>query len=53
MAKRIADKVVSIVAIGSGYWGDNIVCNFYQLDVLKLIYDNKDNIVNQLKKTTP
>ncbi len=43
-------KVTSIAVIGSGYWGKNLVRNFYQLGVLKLICDKNENIVNQFKK---
>ncbi len=40
----------SIAVIGSGYWGKNLVRNFHQLGVLKLICDKNENIVNQFKK---
>jgi len=40
----------SIAVIGSGYWGKNLVRNFHQLGVLKLICDKNKNIVSQFKK---
>jgi predicted dehydrogenase/acetyltransferase-like isoleucine patch superfamily enzyme len=43
-------KIASIAVIGSGYWGKNLVRNFHQLGVLKLICDKNENIVNQFKK---
>jgi UDP-2-acetamido-3-amino-2,3-dideoxy-glucuronate N-acetyltransferase len=43
-------KATSIAVIGSGYWGKNLVRNFHQLGVLKLICDKNENIVNQFKK---
>ena len=47
MANIDTKKVTSIAVIGSGYWGENLVRNFYQLGVLKLIRDKNENIVNQ------
>jgi UDP-2-acetamido-3-amino-2,3-dideoxy-glucuronate N-acetyltransferase len=32
---------LSMAVIGSGYWGKNLVRNFYQLGVLKLVCDNE------------
>jgi UDP-2-acetamido-3-amino-2,3-dideoxy-glucuronate N-acetyltransferase len=43
-------KKKSIAVIGSGYWGKNLVRNFYQLGVLKLICDKNERILNQFKK---
>ena len=43
-------KATSIAVIGSGYWGKNLVRNFYQLGVLKLICDKNKDIVSQFKK---
>jgi UDP-2-acetamido-3-amino-2,3-dideoxy-glucuronate N-acetyltransferase len=50
MAGVNTKKVASIAVIGSGYWGKNLVRNFHQLGVLKLICDKNENIVNQFKK---
>ena len=43
-------EMKSIAVIGSGYWGKNLVRNFHQLGVLKLICDKNENIVKQFKK---
>ena len=40
----------SIAVIGSGYWGKNLVRNYYQLGVLKLICDKNESILSQFKK---
>jgi predicted dehydrogenase/acetyltransferase-like isoleucine patch superfamily enzyme len=50
MADLNTKKAVSIAVIGSGYWGKNLVRNFHQLGVLKLVCDKNENIVNQFKK---
>jgi UDP-2-acetamido-3-amino-2,3-dideoxy-glucuronate N-acetyltransferase len=45
------DGVVPAVAvIGSGYWGKNLVRNFYKLGALKLICDKDDAILQNLKE---
>jgi len=36
-------KIPSIAVIGSGYWGKNLVRNYYELGVLKLICDTNEN----------
>jgi UDP-2-acetamido-3-amino-2,3-dideoxy-glucuronate N-acetyltransferase len=43
-------EIASIAVIGSGYWGKNLVRNFHQLGVLKLICDKNETTVNLLKK---
>jgi len=50
MAHAISKKKLPIAVIGSGYWGKNLVRNFHQLGVLKLICDKNKNILNQFKK---
>ena len=50
MADANPKKNISIAVIGSGYWGKNLVRNFNQLGVLKLICDKNKNVVNQFKK---
>jgi UDP-2-acetamido-3-amino-2,3-dideoxy-glucuronate N-acetyltransferase len=50
MADANTKKRKSIAIIGSGYWGKNLVRNFYQLGVLKLICDKNEKILNQFKK---
>jgi len=46
-------NATSIAVIGSGYWGKNLVRNFHQIGVLKLICDKNEDIVNQFKKQYP
>jgi UDP-2-acetamido-3-amino-2,3-dideoxy-glucuronate N-acetyltransferase len=50
MAGRSTKQKKSIAVIGSGYWGKNLVRNFFQLGVLKLICDKNEKILNQFKK---
>ena len=50
MARVNIKTATSIAVIGSGYWGKNLVRNFHQLGVLKLICDKNENIVSQFKK---
>ena len=50
MANTNTKKEISIAVIGSGYWGKNLVRNFYRLGVLKLICDKNESILNQFKK---
>ena len=37
----------NIAVIGAGYWGKNLVRNFYQLGVLKTICDGSQPILRQ------
>ena len=53
MLEKKSKKIASIAVIGSGYWGKNLVRNFHQLGVLKLICDKNEEIVNQFKKQYP
>ena len=39
-----------LAVIRSGYWGKNLVRNFFQLGALKLIYDKNENTLNQFKE---
>jgi predicted dehydrogenase/serine acetyltransferase len=41
--------VPAVAIIGSGYWGKNLVRNFYELGALKLICDKDDSILQNLK----
>jgi len=43
----------AIAVIGSGYWGKNLVRNFYQLGVLKNICDGDQPIREEMAKTYP
>jgi len=42
-----------IAVIGGGYWGKNLVRNFYELGVLKTVSDLNQNALNALKKLYP
>jgi UDP-2-acetamido-3-amino-2,3-dideoxy-glucuronate N-acetyltransferase len=53
MADANTKKTKFIAVIGSGYWGKNLVRNFHQLGVLKLICDKNESILDQLKKQYP
>ena len=39
----------SVAVIGGGYWGKNLVRNFYNLNALKLISDKNESILSNLK----
>ena len=49
----INPKVASVAVIGSGYWGKNLVRNFYQIGALKLICDKNENLLAQFKEQYP
>lgn len=40
----------SVAVVGSGYWGKNLVRNFFQLGALKLICDKNEITLNQFKE---
>ena len=44
------DKQISIAVIGAGYWGKNLVRNFHQLGVLKIICDQDKKTLAQMAK---
>jgi hypothetical protein len=43
--------LTSVAVVGSGYWGKNLVRNFYSLNALKLICDKNDTALNDLKNS--
>lgn len=43
----------SIAVIGAGYWGKNLVRNFHQLGVLKMICDDAKPIREEMSKAYP
>ena len=45
--------VASVAVIGSGFWGKNLVRNFYQLGALKLICDKNETLLAQFKSQYP
>jgi len=42
-----------IAVIGSGYWGKNLVRNLHQLGALKLICDENETVLENLRKQYP
>lgn len=46
-------KQKTIAVIGAGYWGKNLVRNFYELGVLKTVCDVDKNILQNLKECYP
>jgi len=42
-----------IAVIGSGYWGKNLVRNYHELGVLKVICDRNETIIGAFKQTYP
>ncbi|MFA6412078.1 MAG: Gfo/Idh/MocA family oxidoreductase [Syntrophales bacterium] len=44
---------LKIAVIGAGYWGKNLVRNFHQLGVLKVICDADRKIQSQMRKDYP
>src|SRR5438876_4154848 len=40
----------SVACVGSGYWGKNLVRNFYELSALAAIWDSDTEKVSQLKQ---
>lgn len=46
-------KDLSIAVVGSGYWGKNLVRNFHQLGVLRLICDKNEALLTQFRDSYP
>ena len=44
------DESPSVAVIGSGYWGKNLIRNFHNLGVLKLICDKNETVLSVFKK---
>ncbi len=44
---------IKIAVVGSGYWGKNLVRNFYQLNTLHTVCDTDTNRLNQMMKDYP
>ncbi|MCD6224703.1 MAG: hypothetical protein J7K32_04110 [Deltaproteobacteria bacterium] len=53
MAQIENTQQTDVAVIGSGYWGKNLVRNFYQLNALKLICDNKESVLNNFMQQYP
>ena len=44
------DESPSVAVIGGGYWGKNLVRNYYNLNALKLVSDKSETILTDLKE---
>ncbi len=49
----IKSKSLSIAVIGAGNWGKNLVRNFFELGMLKAIYDENQSSLEQMQKLYP
>jgi UDP-2-acetamido-3-amino-2,3-dideoxy-glucuronate N-acetyltransferase len=47
------DDLPNIAVIGTGYWGKNLVRNYAELGVLKLICDKNESLLGQLQQQYP
>jgi UDP-2-acetamido-3-amino-2,3-dideoxy-glucuronate N-acetyltransferase len=45
--------MTEVAVVGSGYWGKNLVRNFYELGVLKLVCDKNETLREQFKEQYP
>lgn len=43
----------SVAVIGSGYWGKNLVRNYYQLGALQLLCDKNDTLLSSFQESYP
>ncbi len=43
----------NIAVVGCGYWGKNLVRNFYDLGALRAICDSSQNNLGQFKEKCP
>ena len=48
-----SNNIPSIAVIGSGYWGKNLIRNYYQIGALKFICDKDERTLANLKKLYP
>ena len=49
MNSEISKDPPSVAVIGGGYWGKNLVRNFYNLNSLKLVCDKNETLLSSLK----
>lgn len=47
------NKACNVAVVGSGYWGKNLVRNFYALGALKLICDKNEDVLAAFKSQYP
>ncbi len=50
LSKKTAGPQSAVAVIGSGYWGKNLVRNYYELGALKLICDKNETVLAGFKK---
>ena len=48
MTNSISKNPPSVAVIGAGYWGKNLVRNFYELGALKLICEKNDSMLSNI-----
>ena len=49
----MTDNQAKVAVIGCGYWGKNLVRNFYELKSLKTVCDTDENALGEMKKKYP
>ncbi|MFB0516672.1 MAG: Gfo/Idh/MocA family protein [Candidatus Neomarinimicrobiota bacterium] len=49
----VSDNSVQVAVIGSGYWGKNLVRNFYQLNALRWICDTSRELLKAMGQIYP
>ncbi|MBU4566315.1 MAG: Gfo/Idh/MocA family oxidoreductase [Proteobacteria bacterium] len=50
MDKKIKPKKMAVAVVGSGYWGKNLVRNYYELNCLKIICDKNESILEDFRR---
>lgn len=53
MSDRRTPIDVSVAVVGTGYWGKNLVRNYYNLGALKLICDKNEILLDNFRKQYP
>jgi UDP-2-acetamido-3-amino-2,3-dideoxy-glucuronate N-acetyltransferase len=49
-SEEISDKKPSVGVVGAGYWGKNLVRNFYELGVLRVVCDMNPEVLTGVRK---
>lgn len=52
-ASKKIEKEMSVAVIGTGYWGKNLVRNFYELGSLRLICDKNETVLASFREQYP
>ncbi len=53
MSDRSKTPQPAIAIVGSGYWGKNLVRNYYDIGALKLICDKNEDVLSSFKQQYP